>query len=93
MSIRLPIEAARKLLEAVMCGTGYTGEQAAIIVDHLIDSELRGLTQSRIFPAWKSAARMRFASCWNRMPRGLALWSRRLGCSRLIECQAVNIKP
>ncbi len=45
MSIRLPIEAARKLLEAVMCGTGYTGEQAAIIVDHLMDSELRGLTQ------------------------------------------------
>lgn len=43
--MRLPIDEARRLLEAVMRRAGHTGQEAAIIADHLLDSELRGFVQ------------------------------------------------
>ena len=61
--MQLPIEDARKLLEAVMHGAGYTSAQAAIIVDHLMDSELRGLTQGGLARAISICERLkRFSS-------------------------------
>ncbi len=43
--MRITIDEARALLEAVMRQAGHTGEEAATIADHLLDSELRGLRQ------------------------------------------------
>lgn len=43
MLMKLPIEDARVLAEGAMAAVGHTGEEAAIIADHLIDCELRGL--------------------------------------------------
>ncbi len=40
----LSIEAARQLVEQCMRVHGHTAEEAAIIADHLIDCELRGLS-------------------------------------------------
>ena len=39
----LTIDAARKLVEAAMTAVGHTPAEAAVIADHLIDCELRGL--------------------------------------------------
>jgi LDH2 family malate/lactate/ureidoglycolate dehydrogenase len=43
--MRLEIARARTLLEGVMRKHGHDAEQAAIIADHLLDCELRGLRQ------------------------------------------------
>ena len=40
----LTVAAARALLEHVMVTAGHTAEDAALIADHLIDCELRGIT-------------------------------------------------
>lgn len=41
--MNLSIEDARRLAENVMVAVGHTPDEAAIIADHLIDCELRGL--------------------------------------------------
>lgn len=41
--MHLSTEAARELVEATMNAAGYTEHEAAVISDHLIDCELRGL--------------------------------------------------
>lgn len=43
--MRIAIEDARRLLEAVMRRADHTPEEAAAIADHLLDSQLRGLVQ------------------------------------------------
>lgn len=43
--MRISIAEARALIEAVMRGAGHNADEAVIIADHLMDSELRGLTQ------------------------------------------------
>lgn len=43
--MQLPIPEARALLEAVMQGAGHEAADAALIADHLLDCELRGLHQ------------------------------------------------
>ncbi len=41
--MRLSIDEARALVEAVMAGQGYSQQNAAVIAAHIIDCELRGL--------------------------------------------------
>jgi len=41
--MQLPIPEARALIEAAMRAVGHTDDEAAIIADHLVDCELRGL--------------------------------------------------
>ena len=43
--MRISLDDARALLEAIMRRQGHSGTEAAIIADHLLDSELRGLRQ------------------------------------------------
>lgn len=43
--MRISIEVARTLLETIMRRHGYETGDAAVIADHLLDSELRGLRQ------------------------------------------------
>lgn len=42
--MRLTIQQARELAEATMATVGHSNDEAAIIADHLIDCELRGLS-------------------------------------------------
>lgn len=42
--MKLSIDDARILTERVMMSAGYEGEEAAVIADHLLDCELRGLS-------------------------------------------------
>lgn len=41
--MQLSMEEARRLLEAALGANGYSGNETAIIADHLMDCELRGL--------------------------------------------------
>lgn len=43
--MRIAIDDARRLIEAVMRRADHTPEEAAIIADHILDSQLRGLVQ------------------------------------------------
>ena len=43
--MRITIDAARALLEAVMVAGGQARDAAVAIADHLLDAELRGLKQ------------------------------------------------
>ena len=43
--MRIAIDQARLLLETVMHKLGHSPQESAIITDHLMDSELRGLRQ------------------------------------------------
>jgi len=51
--MQISIEEARSLLERVMQRQGYTADEAVIIVDHLMDAELRGLRQGGLARAIK----------------------------------------
>lgn len=41
--MRIAIDEGRRLIEASMVALGHTPAEAAIIADHLVDCELRGL--------------------------------------------------
>jgi LDH2 family malate/lactate/ureidoglycolate dehydrogenase len=41
--LQLEISDARALMEAALSANGYTGDESAVIADHLMDCELRGL--------------------------------------------------
>jgi delta1-piperideine-2-carboxylate reductase len=56
--MRISIPEARALLEAVMRHPGHTEAEAAIIADHLLDSELRGLRQGGLARAISICERM-----------------------------------
>jgi len=56
--MRLSIDHARRLLENVMQRQGHTADEAAIIADHLMDSELRGLKQGGLARAISIAERL-----------------------------------
>lgn len=56
--MRISIPEARELLEAVMRQPGHTEAEAAIIADHLLDSELRGLRQGGLARAISICERM-----------------------------------
>lgn len=43
--MKIAIDEARRLLQAVMQGAGHDAADAALVADHLIDCELRGLHQ------------------------------------------------
>jgi LDH2 family malate/lactate/ureidoglycolate dehydrogenase len=60
--MRLSIDAARSLLEAVMLRAGHSAEEAAIIADHLLDSELRGFVQGGVARAISVCERLARAS-------------------------------
>ena len=57
--MRLPIVAARALLEAVMLRAGHSAAESAIIADHLLDSELRGFVQGGVARAISVCERLR----------------------------------
>jgi len=42
--MRLPVEEARRLAERTFAAAGHDAEEAALIADHVIDCELRGLS-------------------------------------------------
>ncbi len=56
--MRISIPEARALLETVMRHPGHTEAEAAIIADHLLDSELRGLRQGGLARAISICERM-----------------------------------
>ena len=56
--MQISIEEARSLLERVMQRQGYTADEAVIIVDHLMDAELRGLRQGGLARAISISERL-----------------------------------
>jgi delta1-piperideine-2-carboxylate reductase len=56
--MRIAIEEARSLLERVMQRQGHTTQESAIIADHLMDSELRGLRQGGLARALSISERL-----------------------------------
>lgn len=56
--MRLSIEEARSLLGRVMQRQGHTADEAVIIADHLMDSELRGLRQGGLARAISISERL-----------------------------------
>jgi delta1-piperideine-2-carboxylate reductase len=56
--MRISIEEARSLLERVMQRQGHTAPESAIIADHLLDSELRGLRQGGLARAISISERL-----------------------------------
>lgn len=56
--MRIAIPEARALLEAVMRQPGHTDAEAAVIADHLLDCELRGLRQGGLARAISVRERM-----------------------------------
>ena len=56
--MRISIPEARALLETVMRHSGHTADEAVIIADHLLDSELRGLRQGGLARAISICERM-----------------------------------
>ena len=61
--MRIAIPEARALLEAVMRRLGHDSGEAAIIADHLLDSELRGLHQGGLARAISIAERLERQPC------------------------------
>lgn len=57
--MRFTISEARQLVEATMAAAGHTVEEAAIIADHLIDCELRGLAYGGLARAISIVERIR----------------------------------
>src|SRR5215208_3320262 len=55
--MRLTVERARELVDRAMRAVGYGGEEAAMIADHLIDCELRGVTYGGLARAVSIAER------------------------------------
>ena len=60
--MRLTISQARALVEAGMTAVGYTDDEAAIVADHLIDCELRGLGYGGLARAVSVVERIRATS-------------------------------
>jgi len=60
--MQLTILNARALVEAGMAAVGYTDDEAAIVADHLIDCELRGLGYGGLARAVSVIERMRATS-------------------------------
>ena len=60
--MRLTISQARGLVEAGMAAVGYTDAEAAIVADHLIDCELRGLGYGGLARAVSVIERIRATS-------------------------------
>ena len=60
--MRLSISEARAMVEAGMAAVGYTDAEAAIVADHLIDCELRGLGYGGLARAVSVIERMRATS-------------------------------
>lgn len=56
--MQLAIPEARRLLETVMRNHGHDAEQAAVIADHLLDCELRGLRQGGLARAISISERL-----------------------------------
>jgi LDH2 family malate/lactate/ureidoglycolate dehydrogenase len=56
--MRISIDKARLLLETVMHKLGHSLQESAIIADHLMDSELRGLSQGGLARAISIAERI-----------------------------------
>jgi LDH2 family malate/lactate/ureidoglycolate dehydrogenase len=56
--MRLTIDAARTLVDAAMRAVGHDADDAALIADHLIDCELRGVTYGGLPRALSIAERM-----------------------------------
>ena len=56
--MRISIDSARALLETVMQRQGYSSAEAAIIADHLLDSEIRGLRQGGLARALSISERL-----------------------------------
>ena len=60
--MQLTISQARALVEAGMAAVGYTDDEAAIVADHLIDCELRGLSYGGLARAVSVVERIRATS-------------------------------
>lgn len=58
MQVRIAIDEARALLEAVMAGQGHDAAESAVIADHLLDCELRGFRQGGLARAVSIAERI-----------------------------------
>ena len=56
---RFSVGEARQLVEATMAAAGHTADEAAIIADHLIDCELRGLAYGGLARAISIVERIR----------------------------------
>lgn len=56
--MRISIDEARALLEAIMRRQGHSDAEAVIIADHLLDSELRGLRQGGLARAISISERL-----------------------------------
>src|ERR1700746_3519455 len=56
--MRLPIEDARVLVVRTMAALGHDGTDAALVADHLIDCELRGLSYGGLARAISIAERI-----------------------------------
>ncbi len=57
--MRFTVHEARQLVEATMAAAGHTAKEAAIIADHLIDCELRGLAYGGLARAISIVERIR----------------------------------
>jgi len=56
--MRVSLHEARALLESVMRRLGHDAAEAAVIADHLLDSEIRGLRQGGLARALSIAERL-----------------------------------
>jgi delta1-piperideine-2-carboxylate reductase len=55
----LPLDDARRIVTEAMAAVGYTAEEAAVIADHLMDCELRGLSYAGLARAVSIIERIR----------------------------------
>ncbi|GAB3158350.1 L-sulfolactate dehydrogenase [Amycolatopsis stemonae] len=55
----LALDDARRIVTEAMAAVGYTGEEAAVIADHLMDCELRGLSYAGLARAVSIIERIR----------------------------------